>query len=55
VLALPNGAGASFVAVLDEGAKARSDGDSMVVDLSADYRFDDSGRWAYGLPGEKSL
>jgi N-acetyl-gamma-glutamyl-phosphate reductase/acetylglutamate kinase len=55
VLALPNGGGAPFVAALDEGAKACGDGGSVAVDLSADYRFDESGRWAYGLPGKKSL
>ncbi len=43
VLALPNGMAAPFVAELD----ARSPS-TVVVDLSADYRFDD--RWHYGLP-----
>jgi N-acetyl-gamma-glutamyl-phosphate reductase len=43
VLALPNGKAAPYVAAL--GA-ARSD--TVIVDLSADYRFDD--RWYYGLP-----
>ena len=43
VLALPNGMAAPFVAALD--AKAPR---TVVVDLSADYRFDD--RWHYGLP-----
>lgn len=43
VLALPNGMAAGFVAALDaEGANP------VVVDLSADYRFD--GGWHYGLP-----
>jgi N-acetyl-gamma-glutamyl-phosphate reductase/acetylglutamate kinase len=35
VLVLPNGAGAPFVAALDKGAKARGDGGSVAVDLSA--------------------
>jgi N-acetyl-gamma-glutamyl-phosphate reductase/acetylglutamate kinase len=43
VLALPNGAGAPFAAALDEGAKARGDGGSVAVELSADYHFDESG------------
>ncbi|PJK01185.1 N-acetyl-gamma-glutamyl-phosphate reductase [Lysobacteraceae bacterium NML91-0213] len=43
VLALPNGKAAPFVAALDRGAPG-----TVVVDLSADYRFDDS--WYYGLP-----
>ncbi len=43
VLALPNGMAAPFVAALDAQAP-----DTVVVDLSADYRFDD--RWHYGLP-----
>lgn len=43
VLALPNGMAAPYVAALD----ADSPG-TVVVDLSADYRFDDS--WFYGLP-----
>ena len=43
VLALPNGMAAPFVAQLDAQAPG-----TVVVDLSADYRFDDS--WHYGLP-----
>jgi N-acetyl-gamma-glutamyl-phosphate reductase len=43
VLALPNGLAAPFVAALD-AAKP----DTVIVDLSADYRFDPS--WYYGLP-----
>jgi N-acetyl-gamma-glutamyl-phosphate reductase len=43
VLALPNGMAAPFVAAVD----AQSPG-SVVLDLSADYRFD--GAWHYGLP-----
>lgn len=40
VLALPNDASAPFVAALGK--------DTLVVDLSADHRFDDG--WFYGLP-----
>lgn len=43
VLALPNGKSAPFVAAL-EAARP----DTVIVDLSADYRFDDG--WYYGLP-----
>jgi len=53
VLALPNGAGAPFVAALNNGAKEKGGKESVVVDLSADWRFD--GGWTYGLPGEKNL
>jgi N-acetyl-gamma-glutamyl-phosphate reductase len=43
VLALPNGMAAPFVAALD----ALTPG-TVIVDLSADFRFDDG--WHYGLP-----
>lgn len=43
VLALPNAMAAPFVAQLDAQAP-----DTVVVDLSADYRFDAG--WHYGLP-----
>ena len=43
VLALPNGKAADCVAAID----ARRDA-PVIVDLSADYRFDDG--WYYGLP-----
>ncbi|MCF5090879.1 N-acetyl-gamma-glutamyl-phosphate reductase [Stenotrophomonas sp. PA-6-5C] len=43
ILALPNGLAAPFVTAL-ETAKP----DTVIVDLSADYRFDNS--WYYGLP-----
>lgn len=42
VLALPNGKGEPFVAALEAVP------DTVIVDLSADYRFDNS--WYYGLP-----
>ncbi len=43
VLALPNGKAAACVAAFDAAGA-----DPLIVDLSADYRFDD--RWYYGLP-----
>jgi N-acetyl-gamma-glutamyl-phosphate reductase len=43
ILALPNGKATPFVDAL---AKTRPD--TVIVDLSADYRFDE--RWYYGLP-----
>jgi len=43
VLALPNGRAAEFVEELD-----RANRDPVLLDLSADYRFDDG--WYYGLP-----
>ncbi len=43
VLALPNGRAGEFVAAIN---KEKSD--TVIIDLSADYRFD--GRWYYGLP-----
>jgi N-acetyl-gamma-glutamyl-phosphate reductase len=47
VLALPNGEAAPWVAAID-AAGGESDGGPVVVDLSADYRFDSA--WYYGLP-----
>lgn len=43
VLALPNGKAAPFVAAIDSQAP-----DTVVLDLSADFRFDAG--WYYGLP-----
>jgi N-acetyl-gamma-glutamyl-phosphate reductase len=43
VLALPNGKAAACVEAFDAAGK-----DPVIVDLSADYRFD--GKWYYGLP-----
>ncbi|KAK4447499.1 protein arg-6, mitochondrial [Podospora aff. communis PSN243] len=47
VMALPNGVCKPFVEAVYEGRKA-SNHRSVIVDLSADYRFDNS--WVYGLP-----
>ena len=54
VMALPNGVCKPFVDAIDRGAAERRDGKggSVVVDLSADFRFEDG--WTYGLPGEAS-
>jgi hypothetical protein len=62
VLALPNGAARTFVEGLKaveaervkEGKGAEGKG-SVVVDLSADYRFAESQGWTYGLPGVCSI
>lgn len=43
ILALPDGAGAPYVEAFEKSAP-----DTVIVDLSADRRFDDA--WAYGLP-----
>ncbi|KAI9451337.1 bifunctional acetylglutamate kinase/N-acetyl-gamma-glutamyl-phosphate reductase [Russula earlei] len=51
VLALPNGATKPFVDAIDRGAAERvggNGGGSVVVDLGADYRFQNG--WTYGLP-----
>lgn len=53
IMALPNGICKPFVDAVDRGSKARkAGGGSVIVDLSADHRFEDG--WAYGLPGEGS-
>lgn len=43
ILALPNGMAAPYVDAIERVAR-----DAVIVDLSADFRFDD--RWHYGLP-----
>jgi N-acetyl-gamma-glutamyl-phosphate reductase/acetylglutamate kinase len=43
VMALPNGVCKPFVDAIDQGGK-----DQLIIDLSADYRFDSA--WTYGLP-----
>ncbi|KAJ2733427.1 hypothetical protein IW152_003064 [Coemansia sp. BCRC 34962] len=52
ILALPNGVAAPFVDAIDAATSgiASAQQQPIVVDLSADYRFDATGRWAYGLP-----
>ena len=49
VMALPNGVCKPFVDAVDSVGT----GKSVIVDLSADYRFDD--KWTYGLPGISPL
>ncbi|KAJ3494051.1 hypothetical protein NLJ89_g10890 [Agrocybe chaxingu] len=49
VMALPNGVCKPFVDAVDRGAKERGENASVVVDLGADYRFEND--WTYGLPG----
>lgn len=44
VMALPNGVCKPYVDAVNEAQKS----DTVIVDLSADYRFDNS--WTYGLP-----
>ncbi|WVQ81246.1 N-acetyl-gamma-glutamyl-phosphate reductase [Cryptococcus sp. DSM 104549] len=46
VMALPNGICKPFVDAIDKAAK--KGGKSVIVDLSADYRFEND--WTYGLP-----
>jgi N-acetyl-gamma-glutamyl-phosphate reductase/acetylglutamate kinase len=46
VMALPNGVCGPFI----EAIESAVGGTSVIVDLSADMRFND--KWAYGLPGE---
>ena len=48
VLALPNGKAAACVAAFDEAGVDPSFRQPVIIDLSADYRFDDA--WYYGLP-----
>lgn len=46
VMALPNGVCKPFVNTIDSVENPNS----KIVDLSADYRFDTTGEWTYGLP-----
>ncbi|KAI8344060.1 Aspartate/glutamate/uridylate kinase [Chlamydoabsidia padenii] len=48
VLALPNGVCTPFVHQVEKDVKAGDSKDKVLIDLSADYRFDDT--WTYGLP-----
>jgi N-acetyl-gamma-glutamyl-phosphate reductase/acetylglutamate kinase len=49
VLALPNGVCHPFVRQVEQDVKDGKLQEKSLVDLSADYRFEDS--WTYGLPG----
>jgi len=48
VLALPNGVCHPFVRQIEQDVKDGKQREKSLVDLSADYRFEDS--WTYGLP-----
>ncbi len=48
VLALPNGKAAACVAAFDAAGTDPAFAQPVLIDLSADYRFDDA--WYYGLP-----
>lgn len=52
VLALPNGVCTPFVNQVEKDIKSGDSKDKVLIDLSADYRFDDT--WTYGLPGRYS-
>lgn len=53
IMALPNGVCKPFVEAVQQGGKGKHGGHGRIVDLSADYRFEDD--WTYGLPGGSSL
>ncbi|PWN41074.1 putative ARG6-n-acetyl-gamma-glutamyl-phosphate reductase [Ceraceosorus guamensis] len=48
IMALPNGVCKPFVEAVQQGGAGKSQGHGTIVDLSADYRFED--KWTYGLP-----
>jgi len=48
VLALPNDKAAPYVAAIDAGPAAKAGETPVLLDLSADYRFNT--QWQYGLP-----
>jgi len=48
VLALPNDKAAPYVAAIDAGPAAKAGETPVLLDLSADYRFNP--QWQYGLP-----
>lgn len=47
VMALPNGVCKPFVDAISNANSAKK---SVIIDLSADYRFDETKEWLYGLP-----
>lgn len=49
IMALPNGVCKPFVDAIERGAAKRNEDSSVIIDISADYRFEDG--WTYGLPG----
>ncbi|KAF9232034.1 acetylglutamate kinase ARG6 [Melanogaster broomeanus] len=48
VMALPNGVCKPFVDAVERGSQGKEGESSVVVDLGADYRFEEG--WTYGLP-----
>ena len=48
-MALPNGVCKPFVDAVREGGAGKPKGHGVIVDLSADHRFEAD--WTYGLPG----
>ena len=46
VMALPNGVCAPYVDAIEQVGKNQS----LVIDLSADFRFQGENGWVYGLP-----
>ncbi|KXH62044.1 N-acetyl-gamma-glutamyl-phosphate reductase [Colletotrichum nymphaeae SA-01] len=48
VMALPNGVCKPYIEAIADARKGGADHRSVIVDLSADYRFDNT--WTYGLP-----
>ena len=53
IMALPNGVCKPFVDAIDRGAEGKTGKKGVIVDLSADYRFEKE--WTYGLPGEENV
>jgi N-acetyl-gamma-glutamyl-phosphate reductase/acetylglutamate kinase len=51
IMALPNGVCKPFVDAVEKGSAGKGKDASVIVDLSADYRFEKE--WTYGLPGEQ--
>jgi hypothetical protein len=50
VLALPNGLCVEHAAAIEHCSRSRGVAPPLLLDLSADMRFDRSGDWTYGLP-----
>ncbi|PVU91448.1 hypothetical protein BB561_004386 [Smittium simulii] len=50
ILALPNNICAPYVEAIEKVTTSKDSVSSIIVDLSADNRFDLSGSWVYGLP-----
>ena len=48
ILALPNGLAAPWVDAITSSSSSSSSSEPLIIDLSADHRFDS--KWTYGLP-----